>query len=198
MTDYFNSCYSKNMITELIMLLFLSSAVARSDFIIPKIIAFGLFALVSSQTAFKKSQSIFSKITFFSLFLLILYKTFNIPLLAIGFSFITFLFIALILKKSLINYKKLAGITLAAIILSFLSISLLESKTIRHEYLVEPQEEEYVSDNLLYLRTFYYLKKGYKYHPTFAQSYFYDARTDSLPSDLWGFRLPTTFFLWKL
>ena len=133
MTGYSDNCYLESMLTELITLLFLSSAIARSDFLIPRIIAFALFALVSSQTAFKKSQSTFSKITFFSLLLLILYKTFNIPLPAIGFSFITFLFITLILKRRLINYKKLTNATLTAIILSFLSISLLESKTIRHE-----------------------------------------------------------------
>jgi hypothetical protein len=105
---------------------------------------------------------------------------------------------SILLRKKIKKFKKMSWIILFLIIVSFLAISLYESAEWRGDYLKEPKAEKYSSDRGLYLKTFYYQKKGWNYYPAFTKSYFEDARSISLPPDLWGFRLPTTFFIWQL
>lgn len=61
----------------------------------------------------------------------------------------------------------------------------------------EPINKGYVSDEKDFLKIFYYMREGQNYYQAGALAFIYDARYNRAPTDLYSWRLPTAFYIWK-
>lgn len=62
----------------------------------------------------------------------------------------------------------------------------------------EPTNKTYVSDEMSFLKTFYYMKTGLNYYQSFKLARHNLNRTDDLSNDISLWRLPTIFYTWSL
>ena len=62
----------------------------------------------------------------------------------------------------------------------------------------EPGLGTYRSDELIFLKTYYLVEKGWNYYPAFSWAIEGDVRRIVLTSDIFQWRLPTLFYLWKV
>lgn len=62
----------------------------------------------------------------------------------------------------------------------------------------EPPAEKYAFDGALYLKIFYLMKKGNGFYSSFAQAFDQDYRMSGYPPVVFGWRLPTIFYIWSL
>ena len=61
----------------------------------------------------------------------------------------------------------------------------------------EPIDKGYVSDEKDFLKTFYIMKKEENYYKSFGLALRNDARFTKIPTDLYSWRLPTVFYIWR-
>src|SRR3989338_7945708 len=62
----------------------------------------------------------------------------------------------------------------------------------------EPRLGTYRSDEMIFLKTYYLVEKGWNYYPAFSWAIEGDVRKIVLTSDIFQWRLPTLFYLWKV
>jgi len=63
--------------------------------------------------------------------------------------------------------------------------------------LTEPANKNYRSDEMIFLKTFYLMKKNKSYYEAFKQANEEDLRGKSMGKDVFTWRWPTIFYLWK-
>lgn len=62
----------------------------------------------------------------------------------------------------------------------------------------EPRVGTYRSDEMIFLKTYYLMEKGWNYYPAFSWAIAGDVRGIVLTSDLFQWRFPTIFYLWNV
>ncbi len=62
----------------------------------------------------------------------------------------------------------------------------------------EPGLGTYRSDEMIFLKTYYLVEKGWNYYPAFSWAIEGDVRRIVLTSDVFQWRMPTLFYLWRV
>ena len=62
----------------------------------------------------------------------------------------------------------------------------------------EPKLGTYRNDEMIFLKTFYLIKKGENYYQAFREANEADARIKKMTPDVFTWRLPTIFYIWNL
>lgn len=84
------------------------------------------------------------------------------------------------------------------IIAAFLVTSWVNSDSLRRYLVREPLAETYRTDMDDFLKTYYLMEKGSDYYTSFKTAVAENAFKDRVSGNLWSWRLPTVFYLWKL
>jgi len=179
---------------NILLIFLLSSAVVRSNYFLPKMVAwisFGmLLGVLLTGGNFLKWILSLSLIVFIGFL-------FRIPLIVILSGLFSLMIMRLIInitnRRDLLNY-----FCLIFIVGSFLVISIYESKNVINSLKIEPVAGQYTRDPNVFLKTFFLMSGGVSYYDAFGEAYRGDFRNHGFPYDLWAYRLPTTFILWKL
>lgn len=95
-------------------------------------------------------------------------------------------------KRSVFKY-----VYVAPVILIFIATSYLNSGSIRNYVTHEPQPETYRTDMDDFLRTYYLMEKGDNYYVSFNTAVRENAFKSQASYNLWSWRLPTVFYMWK-
>ena len=111
-------------------------------------------------------------------------------MLAIGFGWFTYLWLRKISKKRPI-FK------IILIIISFFLLSLINSPGLRNYLSISPQPGTYRTDMDDFLRTHYLMKQGLNYYQSYKLAINQNPFKSSVPENIWSWRLPTVFYLWK-
>lgn len=186
------------IVLPIIMGIYVSCLLKRSDFLLVSIIA-GLIAslgfpplggnkiLVGPEVAvtFPMLAKVDLWITLFIVF-------------TIYVSSLVFSYLLERLDKEKLVYVLLALILIGFIVSGSISQATPSPAVFRDVLNIVPQPEKYGWDGLIYLNTFYLMEKGYDYYHAFSKSIIDDARTSAPPSTILGWRLPTIFYAWKL
>jgi hypothetical protein len=96
-----------------------------------------------------------------------------------------------LLKKHL-TVERLFVLFLFLVIVDAVSIS----PTLRNYLSTNPPKYQYTHDMGLYMKT-YYLMEDQNYYKAHAEA-FMGHNVPGLPNDVWGWRLPTVFYIWRL
>lgn len=107
---------------------------------------------------------------------------------------ISFLVFPQLLK--LINKKPVY--LLFPIIISFIVITATGATKVVNKVKREPQPETYADDKIGFLRIFYQVEKGNNYYYSLQKTHIEDVRADTVPNDLFSWRLPTHAYLWNI
>ncbi|NMC36066.1 hypothetical protein GYA49_03390 [Candidatus Beckwithbacteria bacterium] len=106
----------------------------------------------------------------------------------------------LVLSLVSISYaylKKYPQILLTGLLLVFLLTSWQNSSQLRTYLSANPQNGTYTHDMGLYLKTYYNMEKQ-NYYQAHLEAFKYHSVPTQGPRDVWGWRLPTVFYLWRL
>ncbi|MDI6821810.1 MAG: hypothetical protein QMD66_02890 [Actinomycetota bacterium] len=87
-------------------------------------------------------------------------------------------------------------------LLIFILLSFVVNATIFNTFVLkrvsfEPAPEGYAFDGFLYLKTFYLMKRGHGYYRAFGMAFDQDQRLTGTPPAIFGWRLPTIFWIWS-
>ncbi|MEW6188863.1 MAG: hypothetical protein AB1466_01940 [Actinomycetota bacterium] len=87
-------------------------------------------------------------------------------------------------------------------LLIFILLSFVVNATIFNTFVLkrvsfEPAPEGYAFDGFLYLKTFYLMKRGHGYYRAFGMAFDQDRRLTGTPPAIFGWRLPTIFWIWS-
>jgi hypothetical protein len=96
------------------------------------------------------------------------------------------------------HIKLINRLSLGLVGLLLLMFVLVEGKPVRTVISQEPKAQTYTTDAMLFLKTYHLMRHGESYYPAFAAAYDGDHRVTGNPPDVWGFRLPTTFYVWQI
>jgi len=105
--------------------------------------------------------------------------------------------LSLIINQSSNKSKIFNVLPIIIILLLFLISSIINSVKLRTYLSTDPPLSQYTHDMGLYLKT-YYLMGDYDYYRAHAVAFQNHAVPISPPADVWSWRLPTAFYLWKL
>lgn len=117
------------------------------------------------------------------------------------FNSVNLAIIALVLASHFLKVKIKNGyITLALIVLitSYVTAASLIIKSRSEINLMEPIDKSYRSDEMIFLKTYYLTKMGSSYYSAFQSAYSLDFRFQHAPGDVFAWRTPVVFYLWKL
>jgi len=186
-----------NIVNFLILLLVFLGLPNPSQQLIDKYIAITLFSYViltasKSLGINKYYQGLILSIGGLTYYLFNI-ANFAMIILGTGFGFLLHFTIIFINKK--INNPNI--IPIFVILLLFIISSIINSVKLRTYLSTDPPLSQYTHDMGLYLKT-YYLMGNYDYYHAHAVAFQNHAVPISPPADVWSWRLPTAFYLWKL
>lgn len=121
----------------------------------------------------------------------------TVKLLNLLNTFIVAAFFALQGKFFRNTVQKKALILVLILIISYIFSAISVSGKLDMSVNSEPVDEGYVSDEKDFLKTFYIMKSGENYYQSFGSALINDARFTKIPFDLYSWRLPTAFYIWK-
>lgn len=61
----------------------------------------------------------------------------------------------------------------------------------------EPKLETYTTDMKSYLKVLYLIRRDEPYYPSFGKAIIGDATRNNMPEEVWGWKLPFIFYVWK-
>jgi len=114
---------------------------------------------------------------------------------------ILFVYVFFVVYRVFLKNTKHKFIIILPILVAFLITSIINSSDLRDFLSVNPREHEYTYDMGLYLKTYYLMKDGaWNYYQAHANAFNDHAvfGLGNLPTDVWGWRLPTLFYLWSI
>lgn len=106
-------------------------------------------------------------------------------------------FAFLIFLKEKRFWKKQVNFYLLLLVSYFLLIAFFRGQDVREKIAQEPLAETYFSDEILFLKTYFLMKKGVSYYSAFAQAVIGHGMMNEIPREIWGWRWPTVFYFWK-
>lgn len=83
------------------------------------------------------------------------------------------------------------------LIIIFVTTAWINSSQLRKTIAYEPEKETYRTDMDDFLKTYYLMEKGNNYYVSFATAVEQNAFKSHVSNNLWSWRLPTVFYLWK-
>lgn len=84
-------------------------------------------------------------------------------------------------------------IALIVILISYFLSAQIFIKNSNNVNLVEPIDEDYVSDEMDYLKTFYLMEKGESFYQAHQDAIIADARANIAPGSVIAWRMPTAY-----
>ncbi|OGE12683.1 hypothetical protein A2305_01065 [Candidatus Curtissbacteria bacterium RIFOXYB2_FULL_41_10] len=114
------------------------------------------------------------------------------------FNYLTFLSSTCgILAAFLINRFRLVNFAIWVLIISFLLASWFTSKNLRTILDSDLSGYAYNNDPGTFLKTYFLIERNVNYYDAYQQAFLGRFGSSIIPSDIWGWRLPTSFMLWK-
>lgn len=151
--------------------------------------------LIISIVFKRREAKLISLISLIGLFLLISFK--NSWQIKTVFLFL-FLGLTGLLFASLIKSNLRPLSLLFFLSLSYLLIALVDGKSIRQVVQHEPIDNNYTTDMACYLKTYFLVEKGMPFYQAYATGEIGEASTDDYPGEIWGWKTPFLFYLWKI
>lgn len=96
------------------------------------------------------------------------------------------------------HIKKQPVLLLLTLIIAYIFTAALNSSELRTTIKEEPVNETYFNDQLSFLKVFYLVEKGYDYYSAHKIAHISDGRSDTIPQQVWGWRLPTYAYMWNI
>jgi len=94
--------------------------------------------------------------------------------------------------------RKLNIVFLLICSLGYLLIAFKAGQSVLKLVKKEPMVEKYNTDMNCYLKTYYLIEKGIPFYQAYALGEIGDSGSDSYPGEIWGWKTPFLFYLWKL
>jgi len=82
--------------------------------------------------------------------------------------------------------------------IGYLVIAITNGGQVRAIVSQEPIYDNYTTDMMGYLKTYYLIKKDMPFYQAYALGEIGDAAGDSYPGEIWGWKTPFLFYLWKI
>lgn len=126
-------------------------------------------------------------------------------LLSVGIMLLVGVLISIVISnlkgKGKIGEKIISLALVILISVSFIYSTVSTTGDFRSRLLVEPADEKYDYDHLIYLKTYYLMGQGQGYYPALVDAALKDKRINSLQQWLHGplfIRQPTVFYIWRM
>lgn len=95
------------------------------------------------------------------------------------------------------RYKFLDKFAILVLVLSFLFTSIANSGELRNYLSRDLPLFTYNNDPGIFLKTFQLVEENVDYYDAYKNSFLGRFSTQIYPTDIWGWRLPTIFYIWK-
>lgn len=82
--------------------------------------------------------------------------------------------------------------------LGYLLVAFFDGRPVRQIVKQEPIFDHYTTDMKGYLKTYFLIEKGMPFYQAYAIGEKGDAFVDSYPGEIWGWKTPFLFYLWKI
>ena len=103
-----------------------------------------------------------------------------------------------ILSRQILTPRIVRKIIITVLIGSFIINAGVEGELVRQNLSIEPQSNAIYFDPQVYQKAYFnFIDSNNYYTESFQKTLESDPRLDSLPQDLWSYRPPTAFILWK-
>ena len=107
--------------------------------------------------------------------------------------------LAILLIKPKLKKTKTSLIVVLPILVAFFFTGVMNSSHLRDFLSVNPKSGQYMHDMGLYLKTYYLMKEEtVNYYQAHGQAFSGHMVMNKLPDNVWGWRLPTVFYLWSI